>query len=269
MFSPFITRKPWASALIGLLFSPVVGMLYLGKGKAAISYVGLSAFLLASPFVLAHMDLYNSDPRPLAENLPLFLKIVGAVHCYFIAKCQAAFTSKWFSRWYSIILLTFIIPLSVALLFRVFFYAPFDIPGKSMEPTLKQGDYIYVSKRAFKSGNLPQRNDVVIFTVKIKGRTEDYVKRIVGLPGEKVRVEGDNVYINENAIGSRYPESDIEILHPHQLAAQQYFVIGDNKDQSHDSRNGLGDVMLPDIVGKPVAVIWNSKTYKFSYRPIQ
>lgn len=269
MLSPFVTRKPWAASVIGLLLGPTVGMLFLGKGKWAVAYFGITLVLLAAPFGLAHFDLCTAEPMHLAEVLSWGLQILGAAHCYFVAKHQAVYVAKWFSRWYSILLLAFVIPLTCSFTFRTFFYEPFDIPGTSMEPTLKQGDFIFVSKQAYKSGNLPQRNDVVVFSVVVNGERSSYVKRIVGLPGDKVRIEGDKVFINEEAIGSRYPESDTERLRPHQLADGQYFVVGDNPDQSHDSRNGLGDVMLNNIIGKPVAVVWNFKTHKFTYQPVR
>ncbi len=264
MFSPFVTRKPWAASVIGLLLSPTVGMLFLGKGKWAIAYVGMTLALLAAPFVLAHFDLCRFEPIHLSEVSSWALQIVGAGHCYFIAKRQTMHVPTWFSRWYSIILLAFVIPLACSFMFRTFFYEPFDIPGTSMEPTLNQGDYMFVDKQAYKSGKLPQRNDLVVFTVVIKNQPSSYVKRVVGLPGEMVGVEGDTIYINEKAIGSRYPEGYAEVLKPHQLNDEEYFVIGDNQGQSHDSRNGLGDVMLKNMIGKPVAVIWSSKTRKIS-----
>ena len=107
---------------------------------------------------------------------------------------------------------TLIIAVAIALLFRTFLYEPFNIPSSSMEPTLDVGDYIFVSKFAYGYGTAslpfglplfsgrifykpPHRGDVVVFKFP-RDDTTDYIKRVVGLPGDRIQVEEGLLYIN-------------------------------------------------------------------------
>jgi signal peptidase I len=118
----------------------------------------------------------------------------------------------------------------------------------SMHPTLPEGAYYMVNKYIYYFLT-PERGDIVVF--RRNGTTpEEYVKRVIGLPGETFSIQGGEVYINGHrldepyAAGRSYPDSA-----PHVIEKDAYFVLGDNRPISEDSRE-FGAVPFPDIVGK-------------------
>ena len=201
---------------------------------------------------------------------------------------------------------TIIIALLLALTIRTLLYEPFNIPSGSMLPTLKVGDYLFVSKPAYgysrhsfpfglagfegrimnNENSTPKRGDVVVF--KLPTNTAiDYIKRIVAMPGERVQVINGRLYINgvrveREAVGlvqeednryetealmeyietlpggimhRIYEKSDNEVLDntvEYKVPAGHYFVMGDNRDNSQDSRvqNLVGFVPYENLVGR-------------------
>ena len=198
-----------------------------------------------------------------------------------------------------------VIALVLALVFRTFFFQPFNIPSGSMKPTLLVGDYLFVSKysygyshKSFPFGidffegrvlqRTPKRGDVIVFKLTADGHT-DYIKRLVGLPGDHVQVLDGWLYVNDEPV-ARSPlenywytdeRSGEQMFVPQfeeRLPGGQthrtldltslgsldntslfvvpdghYFFMGDNRDDSWDSRAPGGDVgMVPEenIVGK-------------------
>ncbi len=123
----------------------------------------------------------------------------------------------------------------------------------SMQPTLVEGNIIMVNKFAYKIGEL-QTGDVVIFHAP-NNRSEDFIKRLIGKPGDLVEVMNGQVYVNS-----------VPLVEPYIAAAPQYngtwevpqdaiFVLGDNRNQSSDSHS-WGFVPLSDVVGKALVVYW-------------
>lgn len=200
----------------------------------------------------------------------------------------------------------------LALLIRTFFLEPFNIPSGSMKPTLEVGDYLFVSKPAYgysrysfpfgfapiedriwTRGNTPKRGDVIVF--KLPTNTSvDYIKRIVALPGETVRVKGGRLYINgklveREAVGLArvdeegltttmmeyietlpggimhriYEEGDdrpLDNTEEYVVPPGHYFAMGDNRDNSQDSRvsNMVGFVPLENIVGRASFIFFST-----------
>jgi signal peptidase I len=218
------------------------------------------------------------------------------------------------------LLKTVIAALTIALVLRVLLFQPFTIPSASMEPNLYQGDYIVVSKYAygwsrysipfspdlFKGrllGRGPARGDIVVFKLPRDGRT-DYIKRVIGLPGDRVQVRGGVVYINGDRVprvrtgsvkedsgfgfardvmrytetlpegrrihvndygpGARLDDTEVFIV-----PEGHYFMMGDNRDNSLDSRlpeeEGVGFVPAENLVGRAefILVAWNAKASLF------
>jgi len=152
--------------------------------------------------------------------------------------------------------------LQVILLALVIFFAihfmiqNFRIDGTSMEPNIHNGEYIIVNKTAYWFGHNPQRGDVIIFNAPDQPQN-DRVKRVIGLPGDKVEVRGDGtVYVNGQQLEEPY-------LPPHHsgtsgtwtVPEDQYFVMGDNRSASLDSR-AKGPVPRNKIIGKAWLIIW-------------
>ncbi len=134
------------------------------------------------------------------------------------------------------------------------------VDGSSMEPTLTDGDSLWVDKLSYTFGD-PERFDVIIFNY---DEDTTYVKRIIGLPGETVRIDQNgNIYINEQLLKEDYGKEVIlptnlgRANQPVVLGEDEYFVLGDNRNNSSDSRwADVGNVHREDILGKVVLRIY-------------
>lgn len=198
---------------------------------------------------------------------------------------------------------TVIFAVVIAFVIRVFAYEPFNIPSGSMKPTLLVGDYLFVSKFSYGYSRYslpwgmaviedrilaspPKRGDVVVFKLPKDNQT-DYIKRVIGLPGDRIQVIGGILQINGKAVARRklgsvtlagyggykrqateYIEtlpngvehriwelSDDDILDNtpvYQVPAGHYFMMGDNRDSSQDSRvlSAVGFVPFRNLVGR-------------------
>lgn len=125
------------------------------------------------------------------------------------------------------------------------------VEGSSMEPCLGNGDELIVEKISYLTGK-PERFDVVVFKF---NETTNYIKRIIGLPGEDVRIEEGKIYINDKAIFDEHANGVMEdpgiAEETVSLGADEYFVLGDNRNASKDSRNkDVGVVKGDHIIGK-------------------
>lgn len=132
-----------------------------------------------------------------------------------------------------------VLALAIVVPFRIFVAQPFIVHGESMFPTFHEGEYLIVDQLSYRFGD-PSRGDVVVFEAPTDN-TQFYIKRIIGLPGETVSVSGEQVII-ENAEGSFVledgaPQPDLPQANVRRvLGAGEYFVMGDNRDHSYDSR---------------------------------
>jgi signal peptidase I len=128
------------------------------------------------------------------------------------------------------------------------------VVGESMETTLQEGDKLIVNKLAYRFSK-PKRFDVIVF--KQSGKEHSYynIKRIIGLPGETVQIKDGIVYINDEPIKEKSVVEAIKnsglAVEPITLEEKEYFVLGDNRNFSEDSRfANIGNVVLDDIIGK-------------------
>lgn len=200
--------------------------------------------------------------------------------------------------------------LLLTVVLKVLLFQPFTIPSPSMEPNLLEGDYIVVSKFSYGFshhsipfspplfsgrifGKTPERGDVVVFKLPRDGRT-DYIKRLIGLPGDRVQMKAGVIYLNGAAIprkafpsvmmdsgygftrsverfeeklpnGRTYmtydygTDGDLDNTGVFVVPAGQYFVLGDNRDNSLDSRApssiGVGFVPAENVVGKAQVIL--------------
>ncbi len=137
-------------------------------------------------------------------------------------------------------------------LVRYFLFKPFYVKGQSMEPNFEERDYLIIDELSYRF-NTPNRGDVVVF--EYKPTNDFFLKRIIGLPGERVKVESNKViiYNEENpkgmVLGEEYLVEETAGSTTVTLGTDQYFVMGDNRDASFDSRR-FGAVDGNDIVGR-------------------
>ena len=128
----------------------------------------------------------------------------------------------------------------------------YRVEGRSMKPSFSNGQYLLVAKVLYRFGS-PQRGDVIIFHPPISS-TRPYIKRVIGLPGERVEIKEGKVYINDRELEETpdfyTPGNCLQILEE-----DEYFVLGDNRDESSDSRS-WGPVSKEDIIGKAWLCYW-------------
>ncbi len=143
----------------------------------------------------------------------------------------------------------------LAVIIRVFLFQPFFIPSGSMEPTLTEGDRIIVSKIHYRLG-IPQRGDIVVFKYPVNP-DKDFIKRVIGLSGETLEIRDSKLYINGEFVEQPFlpPGLNYGSYGPVNIPQGHYFVMGDNRNNSEDSRFWG---MLPEenIIGKTMLIYW-------------
>jgi signal peptidase I len=133
----------------------------------------------------------------------------------------------------------------------------FRIDGSSMEPNLHDGEYVIVNRVVYRL-QAPQRGDVVVF--QREGKRE-FIKRIIGLPGETVEVKGSRVLVNGVALTEPYiAQPNAYSMEPRTIGPNEYFVLGDNRNNSSDSHN-WGTIPLSVIDGKAWITYWPPKSW--------
>ncbi len=175
------------------------------------------------------------------------------------------------------------IALALALVIRAFFVQAFSIPSGSMEPTLLVGDYLLVNKLAYGIRNpftnkiwislgKPQRGDIAVF-IYPQDPDKDYIKRVIGLPGDRIQIIDKKLYINgeitqipppsddPQAPRAVYREPEItpterDNFGPAVVPKNAYFVMGDNRDRSYDSRF-WGFVSLDSLRGRAFIIYFS------------
>ncbi|MBT3777284.1 MAG: signal peptidase I [Pelagibacteraceae bacterium] len=202
----------------------------------------------------------------------------------------------------------------IALLIRSFVAEPFNIPSGSMKPNLLVGDFIFVTKWSYGYSkhslpfsiplipkkifsNIPNRGDIVVFKTPEDNRT-DYIKRVIGLPGDKIRVTNGEIYLNENKILRKklndfidndknafikrirkyleyHDDLTFEVLDIMDdgiadntklflVPEGHFFVMGDNRDNSQDSRfKTVGFIPIENLVGKARFIFFSLENSRF------
>lgn len=154
---------------------------------------------------------------------------------------------------------TVVLVLLTAFIIRVFIMQPFLVQGASMEPTLANSEYLIVEKVAYKFRQ-PERGEIIVFRAPVNW-TENYIKRVIALPGETIRIEDNKIYINSKVLEESYIDADgVSFDNPDYsleltLGEDEYFVIGDNRNHSSDSRS-WGPLPRQNIIGRAFMAIF-------------
>lgn len=133
------------------------------------------------------------------------------------------------------------------------------VDGQSMEPTLSTGQLVVVNKLAYRLGE-PTIGDIVVFYFP-RDPDQEYIKRLIGLPGDQVKIEDGTVYVNGQALDEPYLAIHPNYTGSWTVPSNQVFVLGDNRNNSSDSHR-WGTVPLDYIVGKALVVYWPPADWK-------
>jgi signal peptidase I len=171
-----------------------------------------------------------------------------------------------------------LIAFGLAIVLKTFFVQAFYIPSGSMEPTLQPGDRVLVRKVLYE----PDRGDVIVFEDPKGGsgtdrgvvggflhwlsegvgfarpEHEDFIKRVIGLPGETVELRNGRLYVDGARLEEPYlvGREDTRDYGPVEVPREELFVLGDNRLNSNDSRFGLGFVPVDKVIGRAFVIVW-------------
>jgi len=156
---------------------------------------------------------------------------------------------------------TFVIALAMFVLMYLFLFQPHQVRGNSMYPNFHDQEYLLTDKISYRLSE-PQRGDVIVFKAP-KNEQYDYIKRIVGLPGDTIKIEDCHVFVNNLSLDEGYLTGDIctsagrfwQSGQSVTLSEEEYFVAGDNRPYSSDSRD-WGAVPRENIIGKAWYRYW-------------
>jgi signal peptidase I len=148
---------------------------------------------------------------------------------------------------------TLILTLVIFLLIR-FAVQNFRIEGYSMEPNFHDGQFLFVNKIVYML-RLPERGDVIVF-VPPSNSTRDFIKRVIGVPGDRVEIVNGRVFVNGEELKETYPLNvGSYSMGPITVPPDEYFVLGDNRNYSSDSHS-WGPVSANKIIGKAWVTYW-------------
>ena len=170
-----------------------------------------------------------------------------------------------------------IIAILIALFIRTFVTQAFKIPTGSMKPTLQIGDHILVNKfiygikipylrKTLVPVTEPKRGDIVVFIYPLD-RTKDFIKRVIGVEGDVIEIRNKNIFLNGSSCNDTHGVYTDNLILPSSIQPRDnfgpvkvpegsIFVMGDNRDQSYDSRF-WGFVKLKDVMGKAFIIYWS------------
>ena len=273
-----ITPNKWFSAFLGF-FIPPLAFVYLAKFKLAVCYFALAISFGIFDYLLAK--------KVGVSGLGLLLAIICCIHAFKTAKLvHFSGGRKWYNHWWG----SLSIPAAfvfVVLSIRSFLYEPFHIPSQSMVPTLNVGDHVLVSKWGYglygtfgitvykkdaPPQKTPKRGELFVLYPPYESRV--FIERVIGLPNDHIEFSDKQLRVNGTAVQTTQNDAEIytEFLDGNTYLVQYinesnpyrrfsmtvpdntYFVMGDNRDNSLDSR-AWWFVPAENIVGK-VVLIW-------------
>ncbi|MBU0978311.1 signal peptidase I [Patescibacteria group bacterium] len=173
---------------------------------------------------------------------------------------------KQIGSWFLDLTETLVIGLSIFLVVYLFFMQPHQVNGQSMVPNLDDGDYLLTDKVSYRVGD-PKRGDIVVFEAPQAancptGTGCDFIKRVIGVPGEEVEVRAHGVFINGQKLNETYlPDTLTTEAGAYtngkvvKLQEDEYMVFGDNRSYSSDSR-AWGPISKSEIIGKAFFRYW-------------
>ena len=250
-------RKPILALLLSLV-TPGLGQIYNGQFKKGIIY--LIGFLLA--YILFSFLLFKFYGMIFYLIIMLGFFVFILIDALRGANKLKAIQLKPFNKWYVYLIIfllsSVVIRPLLGLTIKSNIARAYKIPSSGMDPTILVGDHLIADMKIYKSEK-PKRGDIIIFKFP-KDPSKDFIKRVIGTEGEKVTIIHNKIYINEKLIDDPWghftiPRSSIEDYGPVKVPEGSFFVMGDNRDNSQDSRF-WGFVDIKKVKGKALYLYW-------------
>lgn len=269
-------RKPLIAGLLSII-QPGLGQVYNGEIRKAVIFYLLPILLLPAAIILCLNGKFIPFILILSALLIPFFYAVVFIDAFRTAKRYSnQYSPKKYNKiiaYIGICLLVSILSNSLFTVVKNNIVQTFKLPSGSMEPTLLKGDHIIVDRG--KSAKTPNKGDLIIFEYP-KDPSKDFIKRVVAVGGETVEFKNKILFVNGKAMTEPYvihQEADTipasqnprDNFGPHVVASGSYFVIGDNRDKSYDSRF-FGDIMKDKIKGTVKSIYWSWNKEKFAVR---
>lgn len=296
-------RHPAGLVAIALTLGAPALMLWMGRFKLSLIYA-IAAVLLIVAWLVGAVNGFMSTFAWSWLSLDILLAVlswaiaaVALLHSFKLNKAPPL--RPWYSKWFIALPAYTIMAVVFAVTIRNFLYQPFNNPSSSNEPSLMHGDYFFVSRLAYLHRD-PERRDIAVF--KLTSNTSiDYVKRIIGIPGDRIQMKQGIVYLNDQAlkqesvtldpffafdpeltffretlpsgrsyvISNTFNDSPVDNTDVFVVPEGHYFAMGDNRDNSQDSRylEPFGYILRANFVGRYAVRLWNSSGIPLTGRP--
>lgn len=278
----------WLAAFMSFLITPL-GLLYVQRPRWALGYFLLSLVMQVTAIGGLLLGFTRQSSLIAMLVLSWSLSVLAAVHAFRIGTASApAITRHWYSRWYGLTCIPIAFFVLVFLL-RAFLYEPFHVPSQAMHPTLPEGSLVFVRKLGYgdygtfgttlwrtQPTAAVARGDLILFRLVDDPQTV-YVKRVIGMPGDRVECRHRQLVINGALVPTRAGPRDGEYDYASEtidgrevsiaymaerpgrrcdevVPEAHYFVLGDSRDNSRDSRY-FGMVPRANLVGRVVKAI--------------
>jgi signal peptidase I len=293
---PPARRQPWVAAVLSL-FCTGLGQIYCGRLASGLMLflTSLAVWPVATLLAAVASSTVAFAAYLSALALVIWLYLYSVVDAFRVARrCGEPYELKDYNRgriYALFILVAITYPVGVAVYVRANVFEAFLLPTRDMAPTFLSGDHILVNKMIYQR-RAPQRGDVVVFHAP-HNRRLNFIKRVIGLPGDTVEVRGGEVTVNGKKLErDRIPLSSLDLIKDHLAGsvfqevnggrrylimlgagdepAKDYpekkvpegtlFVLGDNRDNSNDSRS-FGFVPVGDVFGAVQYIYWPAATW--------
>jgi signal peptidase I len=296
----FKPRHSLGLIVIALVLGAPALMMWMGRFKLSLIYTvafvaSVVALLAGASYGFVPFELLPRwSPSTILSSFAWATTAVALFHSFQLNK-QAPLRT-WYTKWFVALPAYSVVFVAIAYAARLFLLQPFDIPSTSNEPSLMHGDSIFVSKVAYRFGD-PQRGDIAVFQLPSNPKI-DYVKRIIGLPGDSIQMKDGVVYLNGQplnqereylyysepevtffretlpdgrsyVVANSVSDSPVDNTDVYQVPEGHYFAMGDNRDNSQDSRylEPLGYIPRANFVGRYSFRFWNSSGIPLTGRP--
>lgn len=274
-------RKPWVAVLLSI-FMVGGGHIYCGKALRGFILILIEIFLCFLSWFLFSLPIFLFEKIPLGILVSLVIFLIYflfyTIDSYRLAKSKKdQYSLKKYNKWYIYIFCYFLIAgfLNLSILITQNYISQnLKIPSSSMMDSLNKGDFVISNNFLYRFKKI-KRTDIAVFKFP-KDRSLLYTGRVVGVPGDIIEIKDKNVFINGKIFEEKYViRTDNNIIPaehsprdnygPVKVPENNFFVMGDNRDNSFDSRF-WGFVDISDIKGKLIYVYWSWDSEKSNVR---